>query len=129
MTDFFTQNNLINPHQFGFQRDKSTTYALNDLVGAIVEGFESGEFVGAAFCDLSKAFDCVSHKTLTDKLTYYGFLHDSICLINSYLTDRYQKTFFKNEYSKLEKIDHGVPQGSLLGPILFLIYFNDLPIA
>ena len=107
MNEFFKQNNLINPHQFGFQLGKSTTHALNDLIEDIVEGFESRKFVGVAFCDLSKAFDCVSDETLIDKLTCYGFQHDSLCLLKSYLTDRHQKTYYKNKYSELEKINHG----------------------
>lgn len=124
--DYLEQNNLLIESQYGFRKEKSTVGAINKLCETVLRGFEDGDFVGSTFCDLSKAFDCVSHEILLKKLEYYGVRDVSLKLLSVYLTGRTQVTYYGGTFSEEEKIAHGVPQGSILGPLLFLIYINDI---
>lgn len=125
---YFESGGLFSTHQFGFREGKSTTQAVLKMLEDVVDSFEKKEYMRVVCCDLSKAFDCVSHGILLEKLTYYGITQESIGLIESYLTDRTQQTYF-DSFSNSATVEHGVPQGSLLAPLLFLIYINDIEAA
>lgn len=127
ISDFFECNHLFTPNQFGFRKKKSTTSALTKFVNDTLNCFESGQYSVSLFCDLSKAFDCVQHDILIAKLKHYKLDVRFITLIKSYLENRRQVVYVDGTPSEIKTISHGVPQGSVLGPILFLIYANDLP--
>ena len=125
ITDYFETNNLFTSSQFGFRAGMGTREAVLSFVEDVLQCFENGDYLSATFCDLSKAFDCVQHELLLDKLLRYRFHASSVALIASYLHNRYQVVKCNNFLSSKKPVLVGVPQGSILGPILFLVYLND----
>ena len=124
---YVTQNCILNVHQSGFRPKYSTETALVDMVDDWLLNINSGQMTGVAFIDLRKAFDTVNHEILIDKLRVIGASSITLKWFKSYLSNRIQRVSYNEVVSDALPISTGVPQGSILGPLLFLIFINDMP--
>lgn len=126
ITKFFNKHNVLTDAQFGFISGKSTETALLTLKEAILHNFEQNKFTLSIFLDFSKAFDSLHHNILLDKLETNGIRGVAKSLIRSYLSNRCQSVYINENSSSFLPLTRGVPQGSILGPLMFNVYINDI---
>ena len=124
---YLTNHNLLTKCQSGFRASHSTVTALLETTNKWSVNIDNGLLNGVVFIDLKKAFDTIDHKILLQKLAHYGVDQNSSTWFRSYLSDRTQRCHVNGHLSSNQSIKFGVPQGSIIGPLLFLVYINDLP--
>ena len=118
---FLNENNILFENQFGFRKNNSTSFALMQITETIKESIDNKKYGCGIFIDLRKAFDTVNHEILLRKLDHYGIRGTALTWYKSYLSNRKQYVFHNGESSQYQTIRSGVPLGSVLGPLLFLI--------
>ena len=121
LISFFEKHHVLYPHQYGFRSNHSTTHALLDIISTLHDNLNNKILSCLVMIDLRKAFDTVSHERLLLKLEHYGVRGVALHLVKSYLTDRKQYVNINESISSLKPISMGVPQGSILGSLFYII--------
>ncbi len=123
---FIDKHHILHPNQFGFQPKKSTSLAVANVLSTLINKINTNKHVALILFDLRKAFDLINHKLLIKKLQHYGIRGIASEWLASYLANRMQKVKSNGLLSDLKYINTGVPQGSILAPLLFIIFVNDI---
>ena len=127
--NFLLQDNILDNYQSGFRKNHSTDLYLSFLNNKMLKAFDKGLFPEMILIDLQKTFDTINHKILLGKLHAIGFSDKITAWFKSNLSDRAFRLNINNHFSDLSKISCGIPEASILGPLLFLLYVNDMPLA
>ena len=126
---YLIKHNILYDYQSGFRKNHSTGTCHSYLNDKILKGFDDGLVTGMILIDLQKAFDTINHGILLKKLSIIGFSDYSVKWFQSYLSNRKFTVNLENSFSEISSVSCGVSQGSILGPLLFLINVNDMPMA